>query len=1062
MPWYRLDSQAPWWADEGSLNEADLVEDGHAALSGPDAEQARAAWARRDWRGNLPPGSVGVARAVATASGTTGTVRKTTGTARMVAGASAVTTVPQSAATSGTATARATATATTSATRTTTGTATAVAFASAVTGRPSTAGTGTATARASASGTTTTARATTGTATARARATASSSGARSTAGTAVARATATAVTTATTPTAPSSAWASANLNGYTETDTFPQTTPGGLTNDGTLQPRFRAAQAVEGAMGLELTGDAFGGVRFDEESSGLPAAARTEGYLRWYTRRLNTTAGMTLAHLRVGQGVPGQVRYQDGLIYLREGFTNRTSFPAPAVGEWMRLEWRYNLATRTAELRCWTGANLHGPVDAPTHTITAPLAAATVTQLHVVIGTPAGQAGYSVGVDALAVGATWQGPQVVSTTPPPTTGPTAAVTGAEAGAVTTTAATLVYDLEQAANARAVMSASPDLSSPVYGTTTTGVTGKSAVTSLPAGARVYWGVEVGGALAALRGSFAKPTPSFKAVVASCAGQGTSPYITNAVSNAPTFEAMRAVGAALWVHPGDRHYHDPGNVSQAQHVAYQAQARSAPRQRDLLGTLALAYHPDDHELSNNWTGATTGAAGLLAAMDAGTAHYPYAVPGTWAHTWTWGRVRFVMLDSRSKRVTGSILGTEQHAWLDQLLDTCTEPVVVLDTNVAYIGDGSGSDGTDGWGAYPASQRAVGEAITRARARGTEVMVVAGDAHMVAMDDGTNSQYDPSQAGVKGPRVCQFGPMDSAPSIKGGPYSLGVYNGSRYQFGVLDVTDDGSTVTVTATGYRVSETAPYPATQLVTQTLTSTGQPPTTPPPAGTTDPTTVVQSANGGTVRSAAATSLTMTLPSAPAAGRLLTALVGIDKNAGTIPAPPAGWTALGAPYVSPSVTQVALYRVADGTAADRSVTVSWSTSTVGGARGHIAEWGFAPTAAPTVATFPNPAADTAVTALTGNAGSATGPGLALAAVSVDTANDPWGLTWSTPWKPVVALGSNSQSGNAADAGGASIGVAALALTAGTATDVTATTGLNDQTTLRVARFAGTPA
>jgi hypothetical protein len=74
------------------------------------------------------------------------------------------------------------------------------------------------------------------------------------------------------------------------------------------------------------------------------------------------------------------------------------------------------------------------------------------------------------------------------------------------------------------------------------------------------------------------------------------------------------------------------------------------------------------------------------------------------------------------------------------------------------------------------------------------------VSGDAHMVALDDGSNSDY--SDEGGAGFPVFHAAPLDRPGSIKGGPYSDGAFDDPG-QFGLLDIADRGDTISVTTTG-------------------------------------------------------------------------------------------------------------------------------------------------------------------------------------------------------------------------------------------------------------------
>jgi hypothetical protein len=72
-----------------------------------------------------------------------------------------------------------------------------------------------------------------------------------------------------------------------------------------------------------------------------------------------------------------------------------------------------------------------------------------------------------------------------------------------------------------------------------------------------------------------------------------------------------------------------------------------------------------------------------------------------------------------------------------------------------------------------------------------------MLAADAHMLAIDDGTNSGYAGGRGGFP---VFQAAALESPESEKGGPYSIGDENGGsgpgiagRRQFGVCEVKYD-----------------------------------------------------------------------------------------------------------------------------------------------------------------------------------------------------------------------------------------------------------------------------
>ena len=77
-----------------------------------------------------------------------------------------------------------------------------------------------------------------------------------------------------------------------------------------------------------------------------------------------------------------------------------------------------------------------------------------------------------------------------------------------------------------------------------------------------------------------------------------------------------------------------------------------------------------------------------------------------------------------------------------------------------------------------------------------------MVSGDAHMVAIDDGTNSDY--ASGGGAGFPVLHAAALDRPGSVKGGPYSDGAFPGGG-QYGILAVDDRADGVTVTLAGRR-----------------------------------------------------------------------------------------------------------------------------------------------------------------------------------------------------------------------------------------------------------------
>jgi len=95
-----------------------------------------------------------------------------------------------------------------------------------------------------------------------------------------------------------------------------------------------------------------------------------------------------------------------------------------------------------------------------------------------------------------------------------------------------------------------------------------------------------------------------------------------------------------------------------------------------------------------------------------------------------------------------------------------------------------------GSDNWGSYSREREEIANHIDALGLTG-RLLMLSGDAHMVAIDDGSHSNYATgSGRGRRGFVVMHAAPLDRRTSEKGGPYSHGVSK-RRGQFGLVDVT-------------------------------------------------------------------------------------------------------------------------------------------------------------------------------------------------------------------------------------------------------------------------------
>ena len=304
------------------------------------------------------------------------------------------------------------------------------------------------------------------------------------------------------------------------------------------------------------------------------------------------------------------------------------------------------------------------------------------------------------------------------------------------------------------------------------------------------------VDVDGEPDATRGTGSFRTPgvgaeSFRVALSSCARVG---------SNARVFDTIAAAEPILYIQMGDLHYANIGRNSPAAFRAAYDRLLMEPGQAALYRQVPIAYVWDDHDYGPNDADSTSPSRPAARQVYREVVPHAGVEPGDAPinQAFTIGRVRFVMTDNRSERTGDSMLGESQLAWLLDELTTSsrTHALVVWVNPVPWIAEPR--VGGDNWSGFPDERRLIADTIAAAEI--DNLIMVSGDAHMVALDDGSNSDYS-REGGARFP-VFHAAPLDRPGSIKGGPYSDGAFDGPG-QFGLLDIADDGDTISVTTTG-------------------------------------------------------------------------------------------------------------------------------------------------------------------------------------------------------------------------------------------------------------------
>ncbi len=278
----------------------------------------------------------------------------------------------------------------------------------------------------------------------------------------------------------------------------------------------------------------------------------------------------------------------------------------------------------------------------------------------------------------------------------------------------------------------------------------------------------------------------------------------------------------------LHTGDLHYANIGSTNEEDHTdamrEWVFRKNSFSR---LLLQVPIAYVWDDHDFTGN--DADASAPGRLAARlsyQKSVPHFPlHAGSGDVPiqQSFSVGRIRFILSDLRSeKSVGGSAMGAAQLAWFKKevLKARDQKQLIAWVSSYSWYGDQK-----DNWGGHSEERKLLAHFF---RDSGIEnLMILSGDAHMVAVDSGENGDFCEGRKNSFRYPVFQAAGFANRGSVKGGSYSHGVFpnpeisetnartvdgRGWHYtaltygQYGIINIEDDGSEIRVRFDAYRV----------------------------------------------------------------------------------------------------------------------------------------------------------------------------------------------------------------------------------------------------------------
>lgn len=289
-------------------------------------------------------------------------------------------------------------------------------------------------------------------------------------------------------------------------------------------------------------------------------------------------------------------------------------------------------------------------------------------------------------------------------------------------------------------------------------------------------------------------------SFKFVAGSC----------NFFPNNRVYDKMRAQNPLFLLMPGDLHYANPSSSDVEPHrIAYEEKVLQQPRESRFLKDIPIAYIWDDHDFCGDNNDGTSGCG--QAAYRAYTEyipHYPFGAPegnNSIYQAFTVGRLRFIMTDLRSERREGDIMSLQQKTWFknEVLAAKNNGQMICWVSSVSFSGTRS-----DNWGAYEASRTELSNFFRDNNI--TNMFIISGDAHMLAIDNGTHADFSDGKNNPNLYPILQSAALNNVGSDKGGEYSEGgTFPNPPFssQWSTIEVTDNGGNdICIKFTCYRM----------------------------------------------------------------------------------------------------------------------------------------------------------------------------------------------------------------------------------------------------------------
>jgi len=277
------------------------------------------------------------------------------------------------------------------------------------------------------------------------------------------------------------------------------------------------------------------------------------------------------------------------------------------------------------------------------------------------------------------------------------------------------------------------------------------------------------------------------------------------------NNPVYDEMRNASPLFLVVTGDLHYANPSSTQVQMHRdAYENRVLSHDKESRFFQVTPFAYVWDDHDFcGDNNVGSDGCGAAAKQAYTEYIPHYPLSAPAganSIYQAFSAGRIRFIMSDLRSERITGDIMSREQIEWLksEMLQARDNGQIIAWVSSVSFSGSGK-----DNWGGFTSTREEMANFFRDSMI--TNMFILSGDAHMLAIDNGDNSDFSTGRTNVSRYPIFQAAALNNVGSDKGGTFSEGGTFPNpplTSQWGIVDVEDNGGNeICITFHGYRLS---------------------------------------------------------------------------------------------------------------------------------------------------------------------------------------------------------------------------------------------------------------